>query len=84
LLAPFGDAGRLLAEIGIGTHPTARLTGAILEDEKILGTVHLAFGNNVGFGGSNDVAIHVDGLILKPTLVTDAGDAIIEAGTPRF
>ncbi|HUU56420.1 MAG TPA: aminopeptidase [bacterium] len=84
LIEPFGEGGRVLAEIGIGTHPTARLTGAILEDEKILGTVHLALGNNVGFGGSNDVAIHVDGVILSPTLVTDAGDVIIEAGTPRF
>ncbi len=84
LIEPFGEGGRVLAEIGIGTHPTARITGAILEDEKVLGTVHLALGNNVGFGGSNDVAIHVDGVILSPTLVTDAGDVIIEAGTPRF
>jgi leucyl aminopeptidase (aminopeptidase T) len=84
LLEPFGAAGKVLAEVGIGTHPTARLTGAILEDEKILGTVHLALGNNVGFGGSNDVAIHVDGVILSPTLATDAGDLITEAGTPRY
>jgi len=84
LVEPFGEAGRVLAELGIGTHPAARLTGAILEDEKILGTVHLALGNNVGFGGTNDVGIHLDGVILSPTLVTDAGDVIIEAGSPRF
>jgi leucyl aminopeptidase (aminopeptidase T) len=84
LIKPFGDAGKVLAELGIGTHPTAQLTGAILEDEKILGTVHLALGNNVGFGGSNDVGVHLDGVILSPTLVTEGGDVIIENGEPRF
>ena len=81
---PFGEAGRVLAEIGIGTHPTAQLTGVVLEDEKIRGTVHLALGNNVGFGGNNDVAIHVDGVMMSPTLVTDGGRAILENGVPNF
>jgi leucyl aminopeptidase (aminopeptidase T) len=80
MIAPFGASGRMLAEIGIGTHPTARLTGAVLEDEKIAGTVHLALGNNLGFGGSNDVRIHVDGVIMKPTLITNSGEKIIDNG----
>ncbi len=84
MLEPFGENGRVLAEIGIGTHPTARLTGVVLEDEKIAGTVHLALGNNVGFGGANDVAVHVDGVILSPTLVADGGEVILENGTPNF
>lgn len=84
LLDPFGEAGRVLAEIGIGTHPTAKLTGVVLEDEKIAGTVHLALGNNVGFGGTNDVGLHVDGVILSPTLVTDRGDVILADGEPNF
>jgi len=84
MLEPFGDAGKVLAELGVGTHPEAEVRGVVLEDEKVLGTVHLAFGNNVGFGGDNDVAIHVDGVIRSPTLVTDRGDVLIENGTPRF
>jgi leucyl aminopeptidase (aminopeptidase T) len=84
LVEPFGESGRVLAEIGIGTHPTARLTGVVLEDEKIAGTVHLALGNNVGFGGANDVGLHVDGVILSPTLVTDGGDVILADGEPNF
>ena len=84
LLEPFAKGGRVLAEIGIGTHPTAQLTGVVLEDEKIAGTVHLALGNNVGFGGANDVAVHVDGVILSPTLVTDGGATILEEGAPNF
>jgi len=84
LLDKFGRGARILAEIGIGTHPTARLTGAVLEDEKISGTVHLAVGNNVGFGGTNNVALHLDGVILNPTLVSDAGTPFIVDGEPRF
>jgi leucyl aminopeptidase (aminopeptidase T) len=84
MLEPFGEGGRVLAEIGIGTHPTAKLTGVVLEDEKIAGTVHLALGNNVGFGGANDVGIHVDGVILSPTLVTDGGDVVLADGKPNF
>jgi leucyl aminopeptidase (aminopeptidase T) len=84
LIAPFGEGGRLLAEIGIGTHPSARLTGAVLEDEKIRGTVHLALGNNLGFGGDNDVGLHVDGVILEPTLATDVGQVIIDAGVLKM
>ena len=84
LLAPFGDPGKTLAEIGIGTHPTARLTGVVLEDEKIAGTVHLALGNNVGFGGENAANVHLDGVILSPTLTTDAGVVWLDNGVPRF
>ena len=51
LLRPFGKQGRNIAEIGIGTNPKAKLTGCIVEDEKVLGTVHVALGNNVSFGG---------------------------------
>ncbi len=80
LIEPFGRGGFLLAEIGIGTHPTAEVTGAVLEDEKVRGTVHLALGNNVGFGGNNDVAIHLDGVILTPTLTTDTDAVIIKEG----
>ncbi len=80
ILEEFGTAAEVLAEIGIGTHPTARLTGAVLEDEKIRGTVHLAVGNNIGLGGTNNVSLHLDGVILKPTLTTDRGDVIIADG----
>ena len=84
LIEPFAKAGKVLAEIGVGTHPTAKLTGAVLEDEKVAGTVHLALGNNVGFGGANDVALHIDGVILSPTLVTDGGAVILADGAPNF
>ena len=46
-----GASGRLLAELGIGMNPAAILSGSILEDEKVIGTAHLAFGGmNLSFG----------------------------------
>ncbi len=71
-LMAVGPDGLVLAEFGIGTNPLLRLGGNLLEDEKVRGTIHFAFGNNRGFGGTNDVPIHIDGLILSPDLFVDS------------
>lgn len=60
-----------LGELGIGTNEKAILNGVILEDEKVYGTVHIAFGTNTSFGGTNKAECHMDGIILKPTLYLD-------------
>lgn len=65
------DLGRNVAEFGIGTNRAARLTGNILEDEKVAGTVHVAFGSNKTFGGETDAGVHLDGIILEPTFYLD-------------
>lgn len=78
-----GPAARNVAELGVGTNDRAVVTGHILEDEKILGTVHIAFGNNASMGGTVDVPFHVDGIIMKPTLTLD-GRTIIQEGQPLF
>jgi len=75
-----GPSGRNMAELGIGTNPNARLTGCILGDEKILGTVHVAFGNNLAFGGKVAAHIHRDGLVIKPTLVVDGKTEVLKDG----
>jgi leucyl aminopeptidase (aminopeptidase T) len=75
-----GPEAYKLAEIGIGTHHTAKITGKVLEDEKVMGTIHLALGNDLGFGGSNDIPLHLDGVIDKPTMVTDDGIYILKDG----
>jgi leucyl aminopeptidase (aminopeptidase T) len=74
-----GEYGRSLAEFGIGTNPAARMTGNILEDEKALGTIHLAFGTSAGIGGVNRSSVHIDGLVLRPTVELD-GRALLEDG----
>lgn len=71
MLDKVGRDARAIAEFGIGTNYKAKITGHILEDEKVLGTVHIAFGNNLSMGGVIDVPIHIDGLIKKPTVLVD-------------
>ena len=66
-----GPTGRLIAELGIGTNPQATLTGNILEDEKAVGTAHLAFGTSASFGGTNLSTVHIDGVLLQPTVELD-------------
>ena len=65
------DRNRTVAELGIGTNEAAILNGIILEDEKVYGTVHVAFGTNTSFGGTNKAECHMDGIILQPTLYLD-------------
>ncbi len=71
IIEPHGRDGFNLAELGVGTNDKAEITGLILEDEKILGTVHLALGDNKSMGGNIGVPSHLDGLVLKPTLWVD-------------
>jgi len=66
-----GKEARNIAEFGIGTNDSAKLSGVPLEDEKVLGTVHIALGNNVSMGGNVNVPIHLDGVIKKPTVFLD-------------
>lgn len=79
LLRPLGKEAYNIAELGVGTNDKAIITGKVLEDEKVLGTVHVALGNSISFGGKVDVPIHLDGILLKPTLTVD-GIEILNAG----
>jgi leucyl aminopeptidase (aminopeptidase T) len=74
-----GEHGRSLAEVGIGTNPAAILTGNVLEDEKVIGTMHLAFGTSAGMGGVNVAGVHIDGVVLRPTLDLD-GTRVLDDG----
>jgi leucyl aminopeptidase (aminopeptidase T) len=79
LLAPFGADGRKAAEFGIGANDAARINNYPLEDEKVLGTIHVALGNNLSFGGNNNVALHLDGVVYKASVAID-GRKILENG----
>ena len=58
---------------------------AILEAEKILGTIHIALGDNTGFGGTVSAPFHEDYVFYQPTLTAIMADGseqiIIENGT---
>ena len=70
---------RNIAEFAIGTNPNARLIGNLAEDKKLAGTVHFAIGDNESLGGVVRSSIHLDGLMLKPT-VTAGGKLLVQKG----
>jgi leucyl aminopeptidase (aminopeptidase T) len=88
LLRAHGEPGLNLAELGVGTNERAQLTGNVLEDEKILGTVHVAFGASAGIGGTVSVPIHLDVVVTDATLdidgqrVLDTGRWVLETSRP--
>ncbi|MFC4802173.1 aminopeptidase [Neobacillus sp. GCM10023253] len=78
LLEILGDGdGRCLAEFGIGTNDKARITGVVLEDEKVYGTIHVAFGSNNTFGGTISAGVHIDGVVKNPAFYIDGKQIII-------
>ena len=79
LLRVHGPDATAIAELGIGTNEHAMLTGEILEDEKILGTCHVAFGASAGIGGTIQVPVHLDCVIMRPTVTLD-GHPIVRDG----
>lgn len=79
LLTAHGEDGTNVAELGIGTNEKAILTGNILEDEKILGTAHVAFGASAAIGGEVQVPVHLDCVVIKPTVELDA-ETIVRDG----
>lgn len=78
-LKKYGPEARWIAEFGIGTNQNAQICGLTLEDEKVFGTCHIALGNNVSFGGTIDVPLHLDGIVYQPTVVID-GKKIVDNG----
>ncbi len=78
-LQAYGDPGRNLAELGVGTNDRAILTGNVLEDEKLLGSVHVAFGASAGIGGTVSVPNHLDAVVLDATLEID-GRRVLDQG----
>ena len=79
LLTPHGPDATNVAELGIGTNEEAMLTGNILEDEKILGSAHVAFGASAAIGGTVQVPVHLDCVVLEPTVEID-GEPIVREG----
>ncbi|MFN3740112.1 MAG: aminopeptidase [Thermodesulfovibrionales bacterium] len=62
-----------IAELGIGTNDGARRPDNILESEKILGTIHIALGDNSSFGGKVRTPFHQDFVVFKPTVILKKG-----------
>lgn len=65
---------RNIAELGIGTNTKAKRPDNILESEKILGTIHIALGDNSSFGGRVKTPFHQDFVFFKPTVMLKTKD----------
>ncbi|OGV15298.1 MAG: leucyl aminopeptidase [Stygiobacter sp. RIFOXYC12_FULL_38_8] len=78
-LNKYGKLARNIAEFGIGTNDKAKLSGVLLEDEKVMGTIHIALGDNKSMGGNVDIPIHLDGVVKKPTVYFD-DNMVMRAG----
>lgn len=65
----------VVGEFAFGINSKARLVEEFLEAEKVLGTIHIAFGNNMDMpGGSNCSKNHMDFLISEPSVRVRYGD----------
>lgn len=70
----------LVAELGIGLNPIARLRSRFYEDESVYGTAHIGVGNNAStMGGTQKVNGHMDNIFWKPTIILD-GEKMMDAG----
>jgi leucyl aminopeptidase (aminopeptidase T) len=77
-----------VAEFGFGTNPEATLIGEVLQDEKVLGTVHIAFGDNASYIPDSDAnqvqsSIHWDTVCQHPTVRFD-DTVMLDQGDPVF
>jgi len=68
----------VVGEFAFGINPKARFTEEFLEAEKMLGTIHIAFGHNTDMpGGKNTSKNHMDLLVSKPTVKVTKEDGTI-------
>lgn len=68
---------RNIGELGIGLNPLARLGSDITEAKKRAGTAHMAIGDNAGgYGGVVECDLHLDGMLLEPTITVDGTDLV--------
>ena len=62
---------RRICELGIGLNPNASIIGAMIVDDKTLGTAHIGIGSNYWFGGNIYAIIHLDQVFKNPTIYLD-------------
>jgi len=69
----------VIAEFGMGLNAGAtQLVGDIMLDEKISGSIHIAIGNNTSFGGRNRSNLHLDLVMLRPTVHLDGSPVVAD------
>ena len=52
-------------------NPKAKIIGAMIIDDKTLGTAHIGIGSNYWFGGNIYAIIHLDQVFRNPKIYLD-------------
>lgn len=69
-----------IAQLAVGLNPNCReMTGVMLNDEGVHGTVHIGIGTSASLGGTAQAKTHFDALMWRPTLTID-GHVILRDG----
>lgn len=66
-----------VAELGVGLNPNATLSGFMLEDEGVMGSIHIGIGTSFTLGGEIVAPTHYDLVMLRAKLVVD-GRVVME------
>lgn len=77
----YGDENAYMfpTEASLGLNRNAMIVGSQREDKNILGAMHFGLGTNSDVGGTVHSNLHMDGVILEPTLYVD-GEKRIDHG----
>ncbi len=81
ILDSYGDPNCFnVAELGVGMNPGAELTGNMLDDEGVVGTIHIGIGTSSTLGGDVVAPMHYDLIMWEPTIEIN-GEVVIENKT---
>jgi 2,5-dihydroxypyridine 5,6-dioxygenase len=77
-LRDFGDeaAYEFPTEASVGLNKKAKIVGSQREDKNIFGAVHFGLGTNSDVGGAVESNLHMDFVVLQPTLYVDGAKKI--------
>lgn len=73
------NARRIASQFAMGMNPDCRVFPNTREVSKKLGTIHVAFGDNISLGGTVQSGVHIDIVILNVTVKLD-GKVILRDG----
>jgi leucyl aminopeptidase (aminopeptidase T) len=77
-------ARNFAAELALGTNPACRIIPKSREIKKRLGQAHVALGDNLSLAGTVDSAVHLDIVMLRPTVILDDDVVVLDDGEPVF
>ncbi len=70
----------VIGEFGIGINPEVnQAIGYTITDEKIIGSIHIAIGENRMFGGRNESTLHWDLVMMAPSFSIN-GEIVMDGG----